>query len=115
MAHFIQRETPLEDILARYPRLIAHMICESLGYFTPLAAANALKHYVLGQPFFCEWYVCLADGYDRERVLEVGRQVVEAAFRSRHRHRGVMQHYPAARAIVAEALRGKHPIFASWF
>ncbi len=110
----ITATTSLEEILARYPRLAAHLICESLGYFTPHAAANAIKHYVLGMPFYCEWYVHMA-GPSREAVIAVGRQVLERAVRYRHRHRGFMAHYPLARAIVKDALQGHGPIFASWF
>ena len=114
MQRFIQPTTSLEEIIARYPRLIAHMICESLGYFTPLDAASALKHHVLEQPFACEWYVHMA-GWGCEGLLTVNREVIRGAFRHRHHHFGYMAHYPAARAIVAQALQGRHPLFASWF
>jgi hypothetical protein len=30
------------DVLQRLPCLVAHLIVESLGYFTPEAAANAI-------------------------------------------------------------------------
>ncbi len=110
----IQPDTPLTEILARYPRLSAHLICESLGYFTPLGAANAIKHYALGQPFACEWYAHMA-GWDRPALIDTGRRVLEAAFRRRHRHRGFMAHYPLAMAIVNAALKGHYPQGASWF
>ncbi len=110
---FSRPATPLEEIVARYPRLIAHMVCESLGYLTPLAAANAPKHHVLEQPFACEWYIHMA-GWGREGLLAVNRSVVEMAFRRRHHHSGYIAHYPTARAIVAEALRRHPPAFASW-
>lgn len=105
----------LEEIVARYPRLVAHLICESLGYFTPRAAANALLHLKRGRPFFCEWYTHLAGGFDEARVLEVGRQVLEVAIRGRHRHHGYMADYDQARRVVAAELGGHGPIFASWF
>ncbi len=37
-----------DDTMQRYPRLVGHMICESLGYFTPESAANALASYIKG-------------------------------------------------------------------
>ena len=43
--------TTQEEVIQRFPRLVAHMICESLGYFTPLAAANALPR---GHHLFAE-------------------------------------------------------------
>ena len=44
------------DVLQRLPCLVAHLIAESLGYFTPEAAANAIAYYTKGEAFFCEWY-----------------------------------------------------------
>jgi hypothetical protein len=99
------------------------MICESLGYFTPLAAANAILAYRTGVPFWCEWYMDGAAAQARAEgrratdadVLAIGQQVVRAAFANRRLHRGFMADYDAARAIVERAKAGRHPIFASWF
>ena len=44
------------DVLQRLPCLVAHLICESLGYYTPQAAANAIAYFTRGEAFFCEWY-----------------------------------------------------------
>jgi hypothetical protein len=35
-------ELNTEDAIRRWPRIVAHLIAESLGYFTPEGAANAL-------------------------------------------------------------------------
>jgi hypothetical protein len=92
------------------------MISDSLGYFTPETAANALLHYIRGEPNWCEWYVHMAQGWNRDKLLEVGRQVVERSFRDRHYHYGYMAHYPQARALVEQVRRGEPgPVFASWF
>ena len=32
------------DVIQRLPCLVAHLICESLGYFTPQSAANAIAY-----------------------------------------------------------------------
>lgn len=109
----IAADTPPEEILSRYPRLVAHLICESLGYFTPHAAANAIKHHALGRPFPCEWYLHMA-GEDGASLLQVGREVLARAFRHRHHHRGFMADYSRARALVQAALSGHGPQFASW-
>ena len=37
----IDEETSALEVARRYPRLVAHLICDSLGYFTPQAAASA--------------------------------------------------------------------------
>lgn len=105
-----------EEVLHRWPRLVSQLICESLGYFTPRAAANAILEYKRGHAFYCEWYVHMAGGYNREKVLEVGREVIKQAIRTRKYHRGYMADYPTARALVEQVRRGgPDPLFASWF
>ena len=104
----------IEDILNRFPILVAHLICESLGYFTPQAAANAILSHRQGFIHACEWYMHMA-GRDRD-PLQVGRDVLNRAFKARRHHRGYMAHYPQARALV-EAVRTKQtsgPVFSSW-
>jgi hypothetical protein len=99
------------------------MICESLGYFSPLCAANALAHHISGQPFFCEWYShicsCRTKGFfDKEEVLTVGGEVVRSAFERRSTHTGCMAEYQRALALVM-AERQKRGctdgMLASWF
>ena len=106
-------ETTLDEVLSRYPRLAAHLICESLGYFTPHAAANAIKHHALSRPFACEWYVHMA-GWGRDALVAVNRETVAAAFRHRGRHQGFMADYRRARELVRQALAGQAPELASW-
>ncbi len=102
-----------EDVLRRYPRLVAHLICESLGYFSPDAAANAIAHAKRAEPFACEWYLHMA-GADRS-LVEIARRVLERAIRGRHRHRGYMAEYRHALALVRQRVRtGDGPLLASW-
>ena len=104
------------EVLHQYPCLVSHMICESLGYFTPQAAAEALLAYIEGRPFACEYYSHLAGGFDEAKLLVVGKEVIERAFSGRHRHRGYMAHYPTAKALVEHVREGgKGPQLASWF
>lgn len=117
-----KRSLSQDEALQRYPRLVCHLICESLGYFTPRSAANAINAHLAGKPFFCEWYSHLAqyqEGsrglYDDRAVLQVGRNALRAAARNRNRHRGYMADYQAARAVLAAEMQGKGPVFASWF
>ena len=103
-----------DDIIERYPRLTAHLICESLGYFTPRAAANAILQHMRGEPFYCEWYISAA-GWSSQAVTEFGARTLERAFRSRKHHRGYMASYPMARALVEnERSGGAPPMFSSW-
>ncbi|MBI4294652.1 MAG: hypothetical protein HY669_00620 [Chloroflexi bacterium] len=108
--------TTQAEALKRWPRLTAHMICESLGYFTPEAAANAILHYKEGVGNWCDWYVHMAQGFNEQKLLQVGRRVIESAFHVRHHHQGYMAHYPLARALVERVREGKSgPMLASWF
>ena len=94
--------------LRRYPRLIAHMICQSLGYFTPTGAAVALADALNGHENWSE-YIFSCHGRDPTHV-------VRRAIQGRRTHRGYMAHYPQALAIVArEILTGEQPLLASWF
>lgn len=110
-----------QEVLKRYPILVSHMICCSLGYFTPQSAANALLSYVQGEPNFCEWYSHMAGGmhppsFDHEKLREVVRRVLEDSVALRRTHTGYMASYPQARALVEHVRQGgKGPVFASWF
>jgi hypothetical protein len=99
------------------------MICESLGYFSPLCAANALAHHSNDLPFSCEWYshICSCRGkgyYDEAELLKIGSDVVSAAFERRSTHTGCMAEYQRALALVM-AERQKRGctdgMLASWF
>lgn len=109
--------TTREDALRRWPRLTAHLICESLGYFTPATAAYAVYAFTQGEPCFCEWYVDAAGGTaSRDKVRAAGDRILRQAIRNRHRHAGPMADYPVAWALVQRSLAtGQEPHFASWF
>jgi len=102
-----------EQILRRYPRLVTHMIAESLGYFTPRAAANAIIAHKLQQPFACEMYVHFAQSFDSDALREVNQDFIQRAFQRRHHHYGPMSSYSRAREVVRAEQKGSGPIFAS--
>jgi hypothetical protein len=115
-----------EYVLNRWPRLVAHLICESLGYFTPLAAANAIIAYKNENPFYCEWYCHMAnivlspnvpysDSKYIAKLLDINRSIIKSAIKNRKHHKGYMADYGLARKIVEEAKKNKHPLGASWF
>ena len=97
-----------EDYLRHYPRIVAHIICETLGYATPTRAAGILMNAHRREQNWCEWiYGC----YNCDPL-----PAVQNAIRSRHYHRGYMADYRQARAIVERAIRAaEEPPFASWF
>jgi hypothetical protein len=96
------------------------MICESLGYFTPARAANAIDHYRAGRPFFCEWYShrcsirTKGDYFNEQVVLQIGRDVIKESFQRRRQHEGPMAEYQIAKVLVQRELAGKGPEFMSW-
>ena len=111
MTHVSSRERALEkpeDYLRHYPRIVAHIICESLGYATPTRAARILMDAHQREQNWCEWiYSCYSCD---------PRPAVRNAIRSRHYHKGYMADYRQARAIVERAIRsGDEPLLASWF
>ena len=100
--------------MARYPRLTAHLVCESLGYFTPTTAALAIRDHQIGRENHCEWYSHMTR-YGGN-ILEIGAQTIGQAFRRRQTHRGYLAHYPRAQALVEHELRnrGETRAFSSW-
>ncbi len=104
-----------DDVLHRFPRLVAHLICESLGYFTPEGAAGAILDVKQHRPTWCEWYVHMAS-VGKRPVEDVGLRTLERAIRGRHMHRGFMAEYRQARLLVERVRQtGDWPLFASWF
>ena len=113
-------------MLQHLPCLTAHLIAESLGYFTPQSAAHAIVAYTEGEPCFCEWYYDWAakrlrngnakSGDLRDVVREVGELALQNAVTRRTHHRGPMAEFKRALALVLHVRDGgEGPIFASWF
>lgn len=97
-----------EEALRRWPRIVAHIIAESLGYATPDLAAKIVADAHDGRENWCEWIACC---YRCDP-----RKAVEKAIRYRHSHRGYMAHYPQALALVRRLIEtGEQSLLASWF
>jgi len=47
------------EVLARYPHVCAHIICESLGYATPSVAGSILLAFIKKDQHYCEWVMSL--------------------------------------------------------
>ena len=113
---------PISD-MQKYRCLVGHLICESLGYFTPRSALKAVLAHRDGAAYPCEWYSHLAmcdgkDMFDREALLDANRAAIRQAFHSRQRHTGYMAHYPQAKALVDREIRDEgstNGMLASWF
>lgn len=94
--------------MCAYPRINAHIVAESLGYASPIAAAQILKDAKEGRPNYSEWVLTCYRGNSRK--------LVENAIRHRHMHKGYMAWYEKAFALVKDAIEtGNDPPFASWF
>jgi hypothetical protein len=102
-----------DEALRRWPRIVAHVICRSLGYATPTLAAKIVAAFKNGELCYCEWLgACYQPAYSPDAA-------VREAIRFRHHHRGYMAHYPDALHLVVLELAGQltDPLhkFASWF
>ena len=74
-------------LLKRYRHLIAALIAYSIGYFTPLAALQAIKDFKNNEPNFCEWFLDIAwkrDLKNDEDLLSINRNILKASIRYRH-------------------------------
>ena len=97
-----------KEVMMRYPRICAHIICESLGYATPTMAASILLAAIQGKKHYCEWI----DACYHSNPLPAVRHSIQ----TRHFHRGYMAHYPRALQLVRHAINnGQEPELASWF
>lgn len=99
-----------QALLARYPRLCAHLICQSLGYAAPTTAAVLLRQAMHGQPSGSEWILTC---YQSDP-----RAAVRAAIENRHHHRGYLADFAQAVALVRQARdtgAEPHAGLASWF
>lgn len=108
--------------------LVAHLICKSLGYFTPASAAQAVLSVANGTAYWCEWYCDWADkkmvreSIERSSrpaveatIRDVGKIALQQAIKQRHHHHGPMADIDHAKAVIKAELAGKGPEFASWF
>jgi len=92
-----------EDVLDRYARLVAHVICASGGYASPRVAALIVQDAHLGRSNYCEWVAGAYGGSARAAV----RQAIQ--------ERATHQDYPKAYKIVQEYRVGStNLIFRSW-
>ena len=108
-----ERAQSSQEVMERYPILVAHLICASLGYFTPKAAANAIVTHIRGQDFYCEWYADMANG--GKNIQDVARDTLMRAFQRRRFHKGYMAEYQTARLMVEAERQGEADFkFMSW-
>ena len=107
-AHKARKDMTREDVIRRWPALVSHVICESLGYATPDTAALIIQDAMMGRENWCEWiYSC----YNKNPM-----KAVKDAIRTRRYHKGYMAEFKHALALVfREMITGEAPMFASWF
>lgn len=104
--------------LKKYRHIIAALIAQSEGYFTPLYALEAIKAYKKKESFGCEWYYHIADilfsknkcRYSDENFKKINVEIIRCAIKSRRR-RNIKQ----CLAIVDKDIEGKESTGASWF
>lgn len=100
-------------LLKQYRHLIAALIAYSIGYFTPLAALQAIKDYKNNEPNFCEWYLDIAwkrGVKNDEDFLTINRNIIRAAIKYRHNCS-----FQFALQVVDKNIAGHESLGASWF
>ena len=100
-------------LLKRYRHIIAALISYSIGYFTPLAALEAIKDYKKNQPNFCELYLDIAwkRGLKKdEDLLDINHNIIRASIKYRHNCS-----FKLALQVVDKNIAGNESLGASWF
>lgn len=99
--------------LKKYRHLIAALISQSIGYFTPLMALGTIEDYKKNQPNFCEWYLHIAGlrGAKTDAdYLGINHDVISSAIKNRH-----SWNFKRCLAIVDRNIEGYESLGASWF
>ena len=104
--------------LKKYRHIIAALIEESLGYFTPSMAHYAIECQKHNEVNACEWYYHMAPLKPRhssskdfdKALLQVNHDTIKRAFRRRH-HLDINN----SLRIVDYNIEGYESIGASWF
>jgi hypothetical protein len=118
-----------QAIAKRYPRLIAHLMCESLGYMSVETAVVTIIRWQEGSGLSCEWFAHIAfhganakrfEGMDyMDRMRVVTRETLQSAIKRRHFHKGYMADISVGRRAVAKAVgmepRDSLDSLAGWF
>lgn len=108
------------DGFKKYRHILAAMIDESIGYFTPAAALNAIIVYKKKAPFSCEWYLDMAGlGHGKklfditdDELCAINHDVISDAFKHRKYRRESIK---SCLVIVDRNIAGNESIGASYF
>ena len=90
--------------MKRYPRLTAHLICESKGWLTPISAGEAIADHANGIPHVSEWYTQNGN-WTAAHLLAANRAALTLTFQYRRTHRCGQRDYRRARRLVESAVR----------
>ena len=106
--------------LKKYRHVIAALIAQSEGYFTPPYALQAVKAHKQNKSFGCEWYFHIVgirfenqspqEKYSDENFIKINREIVSRAIKNRHR-----KYFKRCLAIVDRDIAGDESVGASWF
>ena len=112
-----------KKMMSKYRHIIAALIDESIGYFTPLAALRAIQAHKQKETFDCEWYwhcaslffqnnnkFHVSDKEFKNKMLDVNHDHIKFAFKYRH-HKNLKH----CLDIVDRNLNSYESLFASWF
>ena len=100
-------------LLKKYRHLIAALISYSIGYFTPLAALQAIKDFKNNEPNFCKWYLDIAwkrSVKNDKDFLDINRDIIKGSIKYRH-----CSDFAFALEVVDKNIAGHESLGASWF
>lgn len=109
-----------KEKMKKYRYLIAAMIDESLGYFTPEYALRAIKAYKDKRAIRCEWYLDIAGlGHGKNlweiednKLKEINHDVISQAYKNHKKRR---KNIRECLKIVDKNINGRESIGASYF
>ena len=105
--------------LKKYRHLVAALIQDSLGYFTPQMALDAIHAHKTRTPYACEWYWHIAEqrlygaptplkiDFD-STLIQVNQDIIKSAVRRRKLRSSCLKNVDAN-------IKGYESIGASWF
>lgn len=108
----IMRHIERDEALRRWPRVVAHVICESLGCLSPIGAAGVVSGAYTGY-----WPEGGSEYMDHCHYGDCARALGNAVYGRRY-HSGFMAEYRQARLLVAAEIKGNTDpvvLFGSWF
>lgn len=94
----------IKDALRRWPRLVAHMVCESLGELEIEEAAVVLLTHRRGSQPINSFFVRIQSFSPGAGLEDVRECFIESTIKRRHSHESPLLSYAAVRETVFDSI-----------